>query len=109
MKPTVLVVDDERLVRTSLRSRLEEEGYRVLEAETGALLIDQGEEEVAESRRFLLHRVEVDAIEGVEGGVEGGEAENRRGTALESVDARPRLVVGLKGERGAVHQPPREG
>ena len=34
--PTVLVVDDEQLIRWSLTSRLTDAGYRVLEAETGA-------------------------------------------------------------------------
>jgi CheY-like chemotaxis protein len=33
--PTVLVVDDERTLRTVLRTRLKLAGYRVLEADTG--------------------------------------------------------------------------
>jgi len=33
---TILVVDDEKLIRWSLASRLTDEGYRILEAETGA-------------------------------------------------------------------------
>ena len=39
--PTILVVDDEQLIRWSLNSRLSQEGYRVIEAETAAGAIDQ--------------------------------------------------------------------
>ena len=35
---TVLVVDDEKAIRDSLRMVMEYEGYRVLEAATGAVL-----------------------------------------------------------------------
>src|SRR5688572_27355926 len=40
-KPTILVVDDEALIRWSLTERLKAEGYEVLEAETGAGALDK--------------------------------------------------------------------
>ena len=40
-KPTILVVDDEALIRWSLTERLKSEGYELLEAETGAAALEQ--------------------------------------------------------------------
>jgi two-component system response regulator AtoC len=42
--PTILVVDDEQLIRWSLAERLRAEGYRVLEAETGQQALDRIED-----------------------------------------------------------------
>ena len=44
--PTILVVDDEALIRWSLTERLKGEGYQVLEAETGARALEQVREGV---------------------------------------------------------------
>ena len=38
--PRVLVVEDEPLIRWSLRERLEQQGYRVVEAPTGRAALD---------------------------------------------------------------------
>ena len=45
MTPSVLVVDDERALRTVLRTRLKLAGYRVVEADSGEDALEQLERE----------------------------------------------------------------
>ena len=41
MQPSILIVDDEQLIRWSLSERLAREGYRIVEAETAAQATDR--------------------------------------------------------------------
>ncbi len=65
MKPRerVLVVDDEKLIRMTLRSRLEKEGYEVQEAETGAAALSLLQEEEPELVLLDYRLPDTDGIE----------------------------------------------
>jgi DNA-binding NtrC family response regulator len=61
-KPVVLVVDDESLIRWSLRERLEAAGYEVLEAETGLEALDVFEANAVEVVLVDLSLPELDGL-----------------------------------------------
>src|SRR5262245_31768379 len=45
-RPTILVVDDEQLIRWSLGDRLSQEGYRIVQAQDGAEALEKHSEGV---------------------------------------------------------------
>ncbi len=63
VKMKVLIVDDERLVRWSLRQKFEEWGYTVFEAENGAQALEQA---TAEAPDVVLLDVRLPDISGLE-------------------------------------------
>lgn len=65
MKPRerILVVDDEKLIRMTLRSRLEKDGYEVHEAETGAAALSLLQEEEPELVLLDYRLPDTDGIE----------------------------------------------
>ena len=58
--PTVLVVDDEQLIRWSLSDRLTQEGYRVLATADGMQLVGKGYLSQALFQQFNVRGVILD-------------------------------------------------
>ena len=75
------------------------------QAETGAALLDQGDEQVAQRLPLGEQRGGIDAVEQVEARLQRGQAEDRRGAAQEALDPLARRIVVAEVERRGVAHP----